>query len=225
VLIDVITIFPAMFVPLMQSGVIGKAWESGIIELRAINLRDFCTDRHRVTDDYPFGGGPGLVMKPEPIFRAVRHLKKDHPQAFCILTAPGGARFDQAMAMELAQKPHLIIFCGRYRGVDERAKSLFDREVSIGDYILTGGEPAVLVMVDAIVRLLPGALGNADSLSQEAFAEGMLDSPQYTRPRVVEGMEVPEVLLSGDHQAIARWREEMARQATEQRRPDLLKNG
>jgi tRNA (guanine37-N1)-methyltransferase len=223
VLVDVITIFPGMIAPIMREGVVGKALESGVLNLRITDLRDFCTDRHRITDDYPFGGGPGLLMKPEPIFRAINHLKDGHEEAITILTTPQGERFDQQMAEKLSKKLHLIVFCGRYRGVDERAKEkLFDMEVSIGEYVLSGGELAALVMLDAISRLLPGTLGNKDSIREETFSQGLLDSPQYTRPREYEGMSVPEVLLNGDHAAIELWRKQMALSSTRKHRPDLL---
>lgn len=222
-LVDVITIFPGMIAPIMREGVVGKALESGVLSLRITNLRDFCTDRHRITDDYPFGGGPGLLMKPEPIFRAIKYLKDGHEEAITILTTPQGERFDQQLAEKLSKKIHLIVFCGRYRGLDERAKEkLFDMEVSIGEYVLSGGELAALVMLDAISRLLPGTLGNKDSIREETFSQGLLDSPQYTRPREYEGMSVPEVLLNGDHAAIELWRKQMALSATRKHRPDLL---
>jgi tRNA (guanine37-N1)-methyltransferase len=224
-LIEVITIFPGMFASVMTSGVTGKAQERGILNLRAVNLRDFCTDRHRVTDDYPFGGGAGLVMKPEPVFRAMEHLRAGHPEALGILTSPRGERFTQEMARELAARQHLIFLCGRYRGVDERAReNLFDREVSLGDYVLSGGELAAMVMIDVIARLLPGTLGNADSLEEESFSPTLLDSPQYTRPQEFEGMSVPEVLVSGDHKEIELWRRQQALKATRKHRPDLLDN-
>jgi tRNA (guanine37-N1)-methyltransferase len=224
-LIEVITIFPGMFASVMTSGVTGKAQERGILNLRAVNLRDFCTDRHRVTDDYPFGGGAGLVMKPEPVFRAMAHLRVGHPEALGILTGPQGERFTQEMAREFAVRQHLIFLCGRYRGVDERAReNLFDREVSLGDYVLSGGELAAMVMIDVIARLLPGTLGNADSLDEESFSPTLLDSPQYTRPQDYESMSVPEVLVSGDHKEIELWRRQQALQATRKHRPDLLDN-
>lgn len=224
-LIEVITIFPGMFASVMTQGVIGKAQERGILNLRAINLRDYCTDRHRVTDDYPFGGGAGLVMKPEPVFRAMAHLRHDHPEAVSILTSPQGERFTQEMAREFATRQHLIFLCGRYRGVDERARQkLFDREVSLGDYVLSGGELAAMVMIEVITRLLPGTLGNTDSLEEESFSPALLDSPQYTRPQDYEGMTVPEVLTSGDHKEIELWRRQKALEATRKHRPDLLDN-
>jgi tRNA (guanine37-N1)-methyltransferase len=224
-LIEVITIFPGMFARVMTSGVIGKAQERGILNLRAVNLRDYCIDRHRVTDDYPFGGGAGLVMKPEPVFRAMAHLRHGHPEAISILPSPQGKRFTQEMAQELATRQHLIFLCGRYRGVDERAREkLFDREVSLGDYVLSGGELAAMVMIDVITRLLPGTLGNTDSLEEESFNSTLLDSPQYTRPQDYEGMIVPEVLVSGDHKEIELWRRQKALEATRKHRPDLLDN-
>lgn len=199
-----------------------KAIREGRVEVRAVDLRAFALDRHATTDDYPFGGGPGMIMKPEPLGRAVAALKGDGP-AKVLLMSPKGRPFHQAMARRLAKEEHLIFLCGRYEGVDERVReALVDEEISLGDFILTGGELAALAMADAIIRLIPGVLGAPEGPWDESFSRGLLEAPQYTRPREWEGRAVPEVLLSGDHGAIARWRKEMSLLETMRRRPDLL---
>jgi len=221
--VDVVTIFPEAFVPL-QLSVLGRAQRSGILLVRVWNLRDFTTDRHRTTDDYPYGGGPGMVMKAEPFFAAARAIQREAGGlGRVILTSPQGRLFTQRMAQELSRAGHLVILCGHYEGVDERvAVGLKAEEVSIGDYVLTGGELAALVIVDATARLVPGVVGDELSVRQDSFSRGLLDHPHYTRPAEVEGLRVPEVLLSGNHKAIARWRRKEALRRTLRRRPDLL---
>ncbi|MCS7173900.1 MAG: tRNA (guanosine(37)-N1)-methyltransferase TrmD [Armatimonadetes bacterium] len=222
--VDIVTIFPEIFLPL-RVGVLGRAQERGVVQIRVWNLRDFATDRHRTVDDYPYGGGPGMVMKPEPFFAAVEAIERDAGDRGRILfTSPQGRRFDQRMAQELSQEGHLVILCGRYEGVDERVVvGLPAEEVSIGDYVLTGGELAAMVIVDATARLVPGVVGDEGSVREESFTTGLLDHPHYTRPAEFRGMRVPEVLLRGNHAAIARWRRKEALRRTLLRRPDLLR--
>ena len=220
--IDVITIFPEMLDGFLGASMMKRAAQMGAVSFRAVNLRDFTTDVHRTTDDRPFGGGPGMVLKCEPMFAAVESLRQ--PGAQVILMTPQGRRFDQATAQRLSQSQHLIFVCGHYEGVDERIRqSLVDEEISIGDYVLTNGALAAMVVVDATVRLVPGVLGHADSAKEESFSDGWLEYPQYTRPAEFRGMTVPEMLLSGDHAAIAKWRGQQSRQRTRGRRPDLLR--
>lgn len=224
---DVLTIFPEMFTPLRQS-IIGRACEKGLLDLHIHNIRDFTTDKHRVTDDYPYGGGVGMVMKPEPIFRAARFCvaegKKEGRRApRIILMCPQGRVFNQDMARELSTEEHLVLVCGHYEGVDERVRQhLVTDEISIGDYVLTGGELAAMVVIDATVRLIPGVLKEEESFLSESFYSGVLDFPQYTRPFDFEGLLVPEVLTSGDHEKIRLWRRKEALLRTYRRRPDLL---
>jgi len=218
--IDVLTLFPAMFAGPLDQSIIRRARERGLLDLRLHNLRDWTHDRHRTVDDRPFGGGPGMLLKPEPIFEAVASLRG--PDTRCILMGPAGRRFDQLVARELAALPHLILICGSYEGVDERVREfLVDDELSIGDYVLTNGALPAMVVIDAVTRLLPGALGDDASTREESFGAGGIEYPQYTRPADFQGLKVPEVLLSGNHAAIARWRAEQARLRTAQRRPDL----
>lgn len=221
--VDVVTIFPEAFVPL-QLSVLGRAQRAGILQVRVWNLRDYTSDRHRTTDDYPYGGGPGMVMKPEPFFAAVRAIRQEFGGlGRVILTSPQGRLFHQRLAWELSRAGHLVILCGHYEGVDERVVlGLGAEEVSIGDYVLTGGELAAMVIVDATARLVPGVVGDEVSVQQDSFSRGLLDHPHYTRPAEVEGLRVPEVLLSGNHQAIARWRRKEALRRTLRRRPELL---
>lgn len=220
--IDVVTIFPAFFETPLQVGLLGKARERGLVTVTAHDLRDHTTDKHRSVDDEPFGGGPGMVMRPEPWFAAVGSLP-GWRQARRVLLTPAGRRFDQRIAEEMATVEHLIFMCGRYEGVDERvADHLATEELSIGDYVLGGGEVAALVVIEAVTRLLPGVVGEPESLLQDSFSTGMLDHPHYTRPAEFQGMRVPEVLLSGDHAKIEAWRAAQARRRTEERRPDLL---
>ena len=207
---DVVTIFPAMFGPVFAHGVIGRAAERGIVEVRAHDLRDHTHDRHRQVDDMPFGGGPGMVMKPEPAIEAVESLRKAN-RGPVILMEPWGRRLDQELAAELATESGLIIVCGRYEGIDDRVRvALEAREVSIGDYVLSGGEIPAMVLIDAVARLVPGVVGDPGSLAQDTFAAEMTGWPQFTRPAEYRGMTVPDVLLSGDHARIRRWREQQA---------------
>lgn len=222
--IDVFTLFPAVFTGPLAESMIGRAVARGALRVEVHDIRDWAEGRHRVADDYPYGGGAGMVMKPEPIFAAVEGvLGPDRPGTWVVLLAAGGRTFTQAVARELAARRRLALVCGHYEGVDERvAAGLADDEISIGDYVLTGGEPAALVVIDAVARLLPGVLGGAGSAAEESFADGLLEYPQYTRPAVFRGMAVPEVLLSGNHAAIRRWRRKESLRRTLARRPDLL---
>ena len=220
-LVDVVTIFPAFFDSPLAAGLLGKAGERGLLKVRRHDLRAWASDRHRSVDDAPFGGGAGMVMLPGPWFEALDALEAEGP-AHVVLLAPDGRRFDQRVAERLASEPRLVLCCGRYEGVDERVRTRVDEVLSIGDYVLAGGEPAALVVLDAVVRLLPGVMGNAASAADESFAAGLLEYPQYTRPAVYRGLEVPAVLRSGDHGAIARWRRAASVERTRQVRPDLL---
>lgn len=220
--IDVLTLFPEMFHGPLQTSIVGRAQDAGIVSIHLWNIRDFASDRHRQVDDYPFGGGAGMVMKPEPVFAAVRHVLGEERVPVLLMT-PQGETFSHGLAEELAQEQRLLILCGHYEGIDERIRqSLVTRQISIGDYVLTGGELPAMVITDAIVRFLPGALGEATAVWTDSFANGLLEYPQYTRPRDFEGMDVPEVLLSGDHQRIARWRRQKSLRRTLLQRPDLL---
>jgi tRNA (guanine37-N1)-methyltransferase len=219
--IDIVSIFPDMFTSPFSYGLVKRAREAGVVGISVHNLRDFAHDKHRTVDDYPFGGGPGMVMKPEPVFEAVESLRR--PGSCAVLLSPQGRLFTQEVAREMAGREHLILLCGRYEGVDERvAQHLADEELSVGDYILSGGEVAALAVVEAVVRLLPGALGSALSLEEDSLGEGLLEYPQYTRPALFRGLGVPQVLLSGDHAQVRRWRREQALERTFKRRPDLL---
>jgi tRNA (guanine37-N1)-methyltransferase len=223
--IDVVTIFPDALKPFFEAALLGKASERGLVDIRVHDLRDHTTDKHRKVDDEPFGGGPGMVMTPEPFFRAVEAIaserKPDDPRV--VLLSPQGRPLTQKVARELAGLSWLVLLCGRYEGVDERvAVHLADDELSIGDYVLAGGEAAALVVVDAIARLLPGVVGEPGSVEHESFEDGLLDHPHFTRPASFRGHDVPQVLLSGDHAAIERWRREEAERRTRERRPDLL---
>lgn len=224
--IDIITIFPEMFREVFGYSIIKRAQKKGLVQISTHQLRDYTNDRHRTVDEPPYGGGPGMVMKPEPIFRAVEDLKKKFGKGEVCLLTPQGEKFDQKMAKELSKKRHLYFICGHYEGVDERVNEyLIDREISIGDYILSGGEIAAMVLVDAIVRLIPGVLGDKDSPVEESFSDGLLEYPHYTRPARFRGMSVPQVLLSGNHRAIKRYREKMRLERTRKRRPELLERG
>lgn len=221
--VDVITIFPEMFRDPMSSSMLGIAREQGALEFFTHDLRDWTHDRHRTVDDYPYGGGQGMVMKADTILNAIDTVTALDPRVpVVIFTSPAGRRFDQALAVELSHVERILFVCGRYEGIDERAYSAADLEISIGDYVLTGGELAAMVVVDAVTRLIPGVLGHELSAVDETFSSGLLEYPQYTRPATVRGMDVPEVLLSGNHGKIAEWRLEQSRLRTEQRRPDLL---
>jgi tRNA (guanine37-N1)-methyltransferase len=219
----VLTLFPELFTPFWDHSIIGRAIERGIISATAINIRDYAAGRHQVTDDRPYGGGCGMVMKPEPLAAAIRAAKARCPAAETVLLSPQGKVFDQPLAGALARGEGLILVCGRYEGIDERIGALVDAEISIGDYVLTGGEVAAMVVIDAVTRLLPGALGGADSAQNDSFVAHRLEHAQYTRPPVFEDQPVPEVLLSGDHGAIDRWRRESALIRTLLKRPDLLR--
>ena len=221
--IDVLTLFPEMFSGPLEVSIVARARKAGLLDLRVQNLRQWTHDRHKTVDDKPFGGGAGMVLKPEPIFEAVESLADD--KTHVILTAPTGRPFNQAIARELALKEHLLFICPSYEGVDERVnEALVDDELSIGDYVLTNGGLPAMVMIDAVTRLLPGALGDDESAHDESFSHGLLEYPHYTRPAEFRGMKVPEILLSGHHAEIEKWRAEQARQRTMQRRPDLLNN-
>ena len=219
--VDVLTLFPAMFAGPLDESIIKRARESGRLDLAIHDLRDYAHDRHKKVDDRPFGGGPGMLLKPEPIFEAVESLARESTRV--ILLSPSGRQFSQAIAGELAGLEHLLMVSGHYEGFDERVREqLADDELSIGDYVLTNGALPVMVIIDAVTRLLPGVLGDEDSARDDSFSQGLLEYPQYTRPAEFRGTKVPEVLLSGNHAEIARWRVEQARQRTRERRPDLL---
>jgi len=223
--LHVATIFPRMIAEPLGDGIVARAVEAGLVDLRVHDLRDFTDDRHRNVDDAPFGGGPGMVMKAEPFFRAVETALGGPPTSrdAVVLLSPRGRPFDQPAATRLAALDRLVLLCGRYEGVDDRvAQSLATEEISLGDFVLTGGEVAALAVAEATVRLLPGALGDADSASNDSFADGVLDWPHYTRPAEVRGLSVPAILLSGDHEKIRRWRRREALKATRERRPELL---
>ena len=222
-IIETISTFPEMFSSVMGASIMKRAAEKGIIEFEAFDLRDWTHDRHRTTDDDPYGGGSGLVMKCEPIFEACDDVSARRPECpTTIFLAPTGERFDDAIAGELAGEQRLLFVCGHYEGIDERAYALADRVLSIGDYVLTSGELASMVVIDAVVRKIPGVLGAADGAADESFRGSLLEHPQYTRPASFRGMEVPAVLLSGDHAAVARWRRERSLERTARLRPDLL---
>lgn len=222
--IDILTLFPEVMEPFFAASIIGRAQQNGLVTIRNTNFREFATDRHRSVDDRPFGGGPGMVLMCEPVFAAVEHVEKEHASPpLRILLTPQGVRLSQGTAAELAMARGLVVICGHYEGFDERIRvGLGAREISIGDFVLSGGEAAAMVLVDAVVRLIPGVLGDEMSAHDESFSQGMLEYPQYTRPREFRGMTVPEVLLSGNHAAIATWRTEQSEARTLERRPDLL---
>jgi len=224
--IDILTLFPEICRAPLSESMMKRAQESKIVDLRIHNLRDWTKDKHHIVDDAPFGGGQGMVMKPEPIFAAVEDLKQSaikNQQSKIILMSPPGRRLNQKMATDLSKESHLIVICGHYEGVDHRViEHLVDLEISIGDYVLTNGAIAAVVLVDAVVRLLPGALGHEHSAIDDSFSAGSLEGPQYTRPAEFRGWKIPEVLLSGNHAEIAKWRIEEARKRTKQNRPDLL---
>jgi len=223
--IDVLTLFPEMFAGPFGASIIKRAGEAGVVDIVVTDIRRFATDKHRSVDDTPFSGGPGMVMMCQPVFDAVEHLRAAaDPPGEVILMSPQGRRLDQALAAELAKRERIILVAGRYEGYDERIRlGLADEEISLGDFVLSGGEIPAMAVVDAVVRLLPGALGSAESVAEESFADGLLEYPHYTRPRVFRGMAVPEVLLSGDHARIAAWQAAQAAERTRRRRPDLWK--
>jgi tRNA (guanine37-N1)-methyltransferase len=219
--IDIVTLFPGMLAGPLAESIVGRARERGVVAITVHNLRAFAAGKHQVTDEPPFGGGGGMILKPEPLAAAIEAVRS--PGARVILLDPAGRRFTQEVARELAHRPHLVLVCGRYEGVDERVREhLADEELSIGDYVLSGGEVAALVVTEAVTRLLPGALGDEGAPGRDSFARGLLEHPQYTRPEVFRGWRVPEALVSGDHARIARWRRVMSLWRTWQRRPDLL---
>jgi tRNA (guanine37-N1)-methyltransferase len=221
VLVDIVTIFPGFFASPLATGLLAKAGERGLVEVRLHDLRNWATDRHRSVDDAPFGGGAGMVMLPGPWFDAIDALEAEGP-ARVVLLAPDGHRLDHAVAQRLAREPRLVLCCGRYEGIDERVRTRVHELLSIGDFVLAGGETAALVVLEAVARLVPGVMGNAASAADESFAAGLLEYPQYTRPSVYRGLEVPAVLRSGDHRAIERWRHAQALDRTRRLRPDLL---
>ncbi len=222
--IDVLTLFPQAMEPYFSASIIGRARAAGVVSIHCTNIRDFAVGNHRSVDDTPFGGGPGMVMMCQPLFDAAEKIERDDPTPVTrILLTPQGEKLHQGIVRELAGQQRLLVICGHYEGFDERIRQgLQPREICIGDYVLSGGEPAAMVLVDAVVRLLPGAVGDEQSVEHESFSHGLLEYPQYTRPREYRGMAVPEVLLSGDHARIAEWREQEAVARTRQRRPDLL---
>jgi tRNA (guanine37-N1)-methyltransferase len=220
--VDIVTIFPGMFDEALGASMTGIAQDRGLLDVHLHDLRDWTHDRHRTTDDYPYGGGPGMVMKPEPVFEAVDAIRSMADEGFVVFLSPSGRRFDQELAEQLVENDRLILVCGRYEGFDERTLTLADMELSVGDYVLSGGELPAMIVVDAVSRLIPGVLGHEDSASDESFVEGLLEYPHYTRPASYRGMDVPDVLLSGDHARIAAWRREQSIRKTARQRPDLL---
>jgi len=219
--IDVLTLFPAMFAGPLDESIIKRARQAGLLELQLWNLRDWAHDRHKTVDDRPFGGGPGMLLKPEPIFEAVEQLATE--KTHVVLMSPSGRSFDQAIARDMTQHEHLLLVTGHYEGFDERIREhLADDELSIGDYVLTNGALPAMVVIDTVARLIPGVLGHDESAAEESFSTGLLEYPHYTRPAEFRGMKVPDVLLSGNHAEIAKWRGEQAHLRTRERRPDLL---
>ena len=221
--IDILTLFPKMFDGVLSESMLKRAQKKGLLDVRIHNIRDWTSDRHRTADDCPYGGGPGMVMKVEPIYYALEAIVGENRKKIkIILLTPQGKKLDQALAKRLSRYERLVLICGHYEGVDERVKRLVTDEISIGDYILTCGEIPAMVIVDSVARLIPGVVGDPDSITRESFEDGLLEYPQYTKPRAFKGMRVPEVLLSGDHGAIDAWRTSQAHKRTKSRRPDLL---
>ena len=221
--VNILTIFPEMFESFFSASILGRAREQGLIDIRTTDIRPFSNSKHHNTDDYPFGGGAGMVMMAQPILDAMKAVTAEYPSAKRIYLGPRGKKLTTSLARELAQEKELILLCGHYEGVDQRAlDTCVDEEISIGDYILTGGETAAMVLVDCVARFIPGVLGSSDSPEEESFSDGLLEYPQYTRPRMLEGMEVPEILLNGDHAKIKAWRRRESLKATMKHRPDLL---
>jgi tRNA (guanine37-N1)-methyltransferase len=220
--VHIVTIFPEFFSSPLSCGVMRIAKEKNMVQVDLVNLRDFADDSYRTVDDYPFGGGPGMILKPEPIFKAVESVKQENSHV--VLLSPQGRPLNQDIVTELSRREHLIMICGRYKGVDERVREhLADEEISVGDYVLSGGEAAALVLLEAMTRLLPDVVGDKESVDTDSFISGLLDAPYYTRPADFRGYKVPEVLLSGHHQKVKEWREEQAMKITKEKRPDLLK--
>ena len=220
---DVLTLFPELFSSFLKETILGRAVKAGLVDIRLVNIRSFAKGRHLVTDDTPFGGGQGMVMKPEPISRALESVERTRDRSLVLLLTPQGRVFDQSLAWNLSRMEQLILICGRYEGVDERIRTTcIDMELSIGDYVLSGGETAAMVVMDAVSRLVPGVLGGEKSAQEDSFEDGLLEYPQYTRPRVFKNQEVPEILLSGDHEKIRVWRRTESLKRTLERRPDLL---
>ncbi|OPY64825.1 MAG: tRNA (guanine-N(1)-)-methyltransferase [Syntrophorhabdus sp. PtaU1.Bin050] len=220
---SILTLFPNIFESPLQESIIKKAAERGLVEFNVINIRDFAEDTHRTCDDAPYGGGPGMVMKIEPIWRAMQHVEQAFGRPKYVLLSPQGRVFDEDTAVRLSRRHHVCLVCGRYEGLDERVLALVDEEISIGDYVLSGGEIPALVIIDAVARCIPGVLGNEQSSVDESFNGGLLEYPQYTRPDAFMGMEVPSVLLSGNHEEIRKWRRKEALKKTIFKRPDLMK--
>jgi tRNA (guanine37-N1)-methyltransferase len=218
--IDILTLFPDMFISPFNESIIGRAVQNRLLQINTVNIRDFALDKHRQADDYPFGGGAGMVMKADVLIRSIRSVKGTSGRVLYL--SPQGRRLDQPTVRRLSAEEHLVLLCGHYEGIDARAMTLVDEELSIGDYVLTGGELGAMVVVDAVARLIPGVLGDDESAQDESFTDGLLEYPQYTRPRSFEDLEVPPVLLSGHHEEIRRWRQKMSLQATLLKRPDLL---
>lgn len=221
--IDVLTLFPEMFRGPFDESIVKRARDAGLIEINIYDIRAWTSDKRRTVDDKPFGGGPGMVMKPEPLFKALDDLEEKGEPDKVILLCPRGNKFSQDTAVELSGLDHLILICGHYEGIDERVRTRVTDEISIGDYILTGGELPAMVMVDALTRLIPGVVGDYNSINEETFSDGLLEYPQYTRPAEFRGLKVPEVLLTGDHQKIEQWRQEQAFKKTRDQRPDLIR--
>jgi tRNA (guanine37-N1)-methyltransferase len=221
--LDILTVVPGLFASFLQESILGRAVKKGLVDIRLISIREFARGPHKVTDDRPYGGGDGMVMKAGPISRALESIERQRDESHVILLTPQGRRFDQPTAWELSRKEHLILICGRYEGVDERVRATCaDMDLSIGDYVLSGGELAAMVVVDAVSRLVPGVLGGERSTLEDSFEDDLLEYPHYTRPRVFKGQEVPEILLSGDHEKIRVWRRTESLRRTLERRPDLL---
>jgi len=221
--IGIVTIFPNIFKPILNESIIKRAQEKGKVKFEIFDLRDYTDDPHRKVDDRPFGGGPGMVIRPEPVFNVMEEIKKKSLKVKTILLTPQGVKFNQRIARRLSRERYIVLICGRYEGVDERIReALIDEEISIGDYILTGGEVPALVLIEAIIRLIPGVLGDEESATLDSFENGLLEYPQYTRPANYKGMKVPDVLLSGNHKLIQQWRKKQALKRTKERRPDLM---
>ena len=224
IIFDILTLFPIFFSSPLNESILGKAQEKGLIKVRVHNIRDFAKDKHQTTDDYPFGGGVGMVLKPEPVVEALEGIKDYHQESYSILLTPQGRIFNQKVVEHLINFQQIIVICGRYEGVDERIRYFVDKEISLGDFILSGGEAAALVIIEAVSRFVPGVLGNEESTQRDSFSEGLLEYPQYTRPRDFRGHTVPKVLISGNHKEVIHWRLRESLKRTLVRRPDLLKD-